>query len=261
MKKSQLGLAFIGAISIIASGCRTSPPVWNGRWRVNEAKSSIPGPSLTIAVLPAGEYQFDNGTYSYSFRCDGKKYTTTGDHMISCVQTSASVIEATLITHETKIGTARWELSDDGRRLTITGTSIQANKSAKSRETTYSRVSGTVGFAGGWKDTKSLESRHQLLLSLDDRRLHIAFSDSGQFSDSPLDGSDARLQGPGAPEGLTIAITPHGPQEFFTTKKLRGKVVNQGSLRLSADGCTLVEEYWRPERPDEKAVLVYERTD
>jgi hypothetical protein len=58
---------------------------------------------------------------------------------------------------------------------------------------------------------------------------------------------------------MTVAIRPNGAYELLTTKKADGRVINQGSLRLSADGRTLVEEYWSPSRPEEKTVLVYDK--
>jgi hypothetical protein len=67
------------------------------------------------------------------------------------------------------------------------------------------------------------------------------------------------MQGPGVPQGLTMAISPHGPQEFLTVRRFDGQIVNQGFLRLSVDDRTLIEEYWPPSRPDQKAILVYER--
>jgi hypothetical protein len=169
------------------------------------------------------------------------------------------VIDTILKENGTKAGSAHWELSPDQKMLTIKSTLFQPDGSAKSRENVYSRTSASVGFVGGWRNTKRLESRPQLLLLMNDRRLHIAFPESGQFTDPPLDGSDAAIHGPGVLQGLTMAIRPRGPQEFLTLRKLGGQITNQGSLRLSADGRTLVEEYWRPDRPNEKAVLVYER--
>jgi hypothetical protein len=250
---------FTTLILVVAVGCRKTSPDWNGTWKLNESKSSIPGPSFSITILPTGEYHLDNGTNSYDFRCDGREYTTATNRTLSCLQTSASVIDTTSKENGAKVGTAHWSLSPDERTLAIKATSFQTNGSAKSRENVYTRTSASAGFAGGWRDTKRLESRPELLLLLNDQRLHIAFPDSGQFTDPPLDGSEAAMYGPGVSEGMTMAIRPHGPQEFFTSRKLRGQIISEGSLRISADGHTLVEEYWRPDRFDEKAVLVYER--
>jgi hypothetical protein len=258
MKIKHLSWA-LAMFSMVALGCSRALPAWNGTWKLNESKSSIPGPNFSITISPTGEFHLDNGTNRYSYRCDGKEYSTTPNRTISCAQTSAVVIDATMKENGAKVGTAHWELSDDGKMLTIKATSIESDGSIKSREKVYLRISASIGFAGGWRDTKRLETRPQLLLTLNDRTLHIAFGESEQYADPPLDGSDAPLRGSKVPQGVTIAIRPHGPREFLTLKKFGGQITNQGSLRLSTDGRTLTEEYWSPSRPDEKAILVYEK--
>jgi hypothetical protein len=245
---------------MIAIGCSGPSPAWNGTWKVNESKSSIPGPSFSIAISPEGEYHVDNGTYSDTFRCDGKEYSTKSNRAMSCLQASAFVIDTTSKENGVKVATTHWELSPDRKVLTLKRTAIQADGSVKPRETVYSRTSGlSSGFAGGWTNTKRLESRPQMQSALNERSLRVAFSESGQYIDAPLDGSDATVHGPGVPEGLTMAIRPHGSQEFLTLKKFGGQIINQGFLRLSSDGLTLVEEYWSPKKPDQKAVVVYDR--
>lgn len=259
MKRKCLGWVCAGVILVVALGCSHASPVWNGTWKVNESKSTIPGPNFSITISPAGEYHVDNGTYSQSFRCDGKEYPATPKRTISCLQTGVLAIDTTSWENGAKVATAIWELSTDGKMLTLKGTSTQPDGSVKPREMVYSRTSGSIGFAGGWTNTKRLESRPQLVLALNERSLHIAFTESGQYIDSPLDGSDAPVHGPGVPDGLTMAVTPHGAREFFTLKKMGGQIINQGSLRLSADGRNMVEEYWNPRAPEQKAKLVYDR--
>ena len=249
----------IATAILVAGACRKTSPTWNGTWKLNEPRSSIPGPSVSITISPTGEYHFDNGTQSYNFRCDGREYAMANNRTLSCLQRSASVIDTTSKENGTKVGSAHWELSSDQKMLIIKRTSFHTDGSAKSKDSVYSRTSASAGFAGGWRDTKRLESIPEMLLLISDQRLHIAFPDSGQFTDPPLDGSEAAIYGPGVPEGTTMAIRPHGPQEFFTSRKLRGQIISEGSLRITADGHTLVEEYWRPDRFDEKAVLVYEK--
>jgi len=52
------------AVSIGILGCHQSSP-WNGNWKLIPSNSSVPGPNFTITLTPTGEYQTDNGTYSY----------------------------------------------------------------------------------------------------------------------------------------------------------------------------------------------------
>ena len=262
MESKLLGRACVGTICMIALGCFSPPgsaPIWNGTWKINESKSNIPGPSFSLTLLPTGEYHSDTGTYSFDFRCDGKEYTTRPSRTISCMESSPSEMDMTTKEDGKKVGTTHWELSSDGRALKEKGNSTGADGSVRTTERIYLRTSGSNGFVGGWQDTKRLESRPQMVLALNDRVLHVAFSGNGQYMDAPLDGTDSPCHGPSIPKGCTIAIRPNGPREFLSVRKIDGKIVNQGALQLSTDGNTLIEQYWRPSRPDEKATLVYEK--
>jgi hypothetical protein len=159
----------------------------------------------------------------------------------------------------TKVEAAHWELSADGKLLTITSTSTQANGSLKFKQSVFERTFGSTGFVGGWKNTKPFGTGGRLLvLALKDGRLHFAFPGSGQYTDLTLDGSDAAMHGPGVPPGQTMAMKSQGSRELLTLQKIQGKVLHQGSLKISADGRILVEEFWRP-GSSQKAVLVYDK--
>jgi hypothetical protein len=256
MRKSRLVWASAGTIWLTTLGCSASLPVWNGTWKLNESKSNIPGPSFSLSVLATGEYRSDNGTYSYDFRCDGKEYITRANRTISCTQSSTSEMDTTA-TEDGKKFAAHWELSANGKILTVKTNSSGTDGPGKATERVYLRTSGASGFVGGWQDTKRLASRRQLVLTLNKQALHVALGN--QYMDPPLTGIDAPCHGPFVPQGLTMAIRPNGPREFLTLRKIDGKIVNQGLLRLNPDEHTLLEEYWPPGRPDEKATLVYEK--
>ena len=114
------------------------------------------------------------------------------------------------------------------------------------------RISGSAGFAGGWKSTTPLQAMPSvLLLTLSDHKLHYAFPEKSQYSDLTLDGSDAAVNGPGVTPGSTMAMKYSKPQGSLVTKKLNGQIVNLGILRISTDGHTLTETYWRPQNPEE----------
>ena len=74
-----------------------------------------------------------------------------------------------------------------------------------------------------------------------------------------LDGPDAIAHGPGVPSTVTMAVRIVGSGELHTVRKVEGRVVNVGSLKLGQNGRTLVLTFWRPERPDKRAVLFYEK--
>ena len=163
MKSNHLIWSCAAFVCLSTLGCFSSPPVWNGTRKLNESKSNIPGPTFSLTILPTGEYHFDNGTYSNNFRCDGKEYTTRPSRTDSCVQTNASEMDMTNKEDGKKIGTAHWELSADGKTLTLKGTPTGTDGTVKAFERIFLRTSQTSGFVGGWKNTKRLESTPQLL--------------------------------------------------------------------------------------------------
>jgi hypothetical protein len=236
--------------------CQAPSNAWNGTWKLNVSKSGIPGPDFGITVSPMGEFYTDNGTSKDSFRCDGKEYSTHGARSLSCVQTNSGTLDTTSKANGVKTVVAHWELSPDQKTLTIESTRLQAAGPAKSQRIVYVRTAGSIGFAGAWRNPKRLESHPQtMVLILSEHSLRVAFPEVNQYTDLSLDGTDSILQTPGS----TMAIHPNGPAEFLTTTKSAGQVVKQGSLTLSADRRTVTEVYWRSERPEERAVLVYER--
>ncbi len=185
-----------------------------------------------------------------------KEYPTSVQHTISCKLDDSSTMDTTSRENGKIVRADHWQLSLDGLQLTHRSSETQSDGSTKSKLSVFVRISGNTGFAGGWTDPKRLESYPRLVLEVKGFTLHFAFLGSGQYVDTTLDGSDSAMHGPGVPKGSTMATRPNGTYNMLTTQKANGRVINQGFLRLSADGRTLVEEYWSPSRPDEKAVLV-----
>jgi hypothetical protein len=250
----------VGGVAIGMFGCRHSSP-WNGNWKLIPSESSVPGPNFTITLAPTGEYQTDNGTYSYRYRCDGKEYPMAPGYTTSCKRTGAFVIDSTTKKNGAVLTAAHWELSSDEASLRIKLTAVQSQqRPLKTKEVVYERVSGSADFIGGWRELNRLETRPQLLvLMLRGRDLHFAFPKEGQHVDLILDGPDAAWQGPSVPPGVTVAIKTMDHDELLVLKKLDGQTVNQGSMKISADGRSLVEEFWSPHRPNLKTILVYEK--
>ena len=179
----------------------------------------------------------------------------------SCKRTGAFVIDSTTKKNSAVVTTAHWELSSDEASLRIKLTAVQSQqRPLKTKEVVYERVSGSAGFIGGWRELNRLETRPQLLaLMLRGRDLHYAFPKEGQHVDLTLDGPEAAWQGPGVPRGITVAIETMDHDELLVLRKLNGRTVNQGSMKISADGRTLVEEFWSQDRPNLKTILVYEK--
>lgn len=258
MKMAWLGLVTF-CVFTMALGCRTASPDWNGTWRINPSKGNFQGPIFTISISADGEYRFDNGRPSFAFRCDGKERQIGNNRTRVCVKSSATVLDLTQKENGLETSTNRWELSDDGKVLTMTATALRPSGPIVIAQLVASRISGSSDFAGQWRDTSYLQSHAEMTLRIDNRILHIAYPNAGQYIDAPFDGVDAPVYGPHAPKGMTYTARLVGQREILTLTKSNGKALIQGSLQLSGDGNVVTETWWNPGQPANKGIIVYER--
>jgi hypothetical protein len=256
VKKSHLILAAIFSIAFIS--CGKSQANWNGRWALNKTRSSLPKAAVVISKLSSGQFNIDNGTYVFTFKCDGKEYPTPLNRAISCIHFGDDQLKLTSIENNAIVKTALWKLSQDRKTLTIETTIFHGTKSDSPTVSSYSRRNGSAdGFDGSWGPS---ETRPQvILLNLDESELHFEIPGTGQHINLPLNGSEAIVSGPSVPSALTMKIIGKGPREFQTVTMFQGKDISMGSLTISPDGRSISEESWRREKPEEKELLFYER--
>ena len=240
-------------------GCRAPYPDWNGAWKVNPSKSSFQGPIFTISISTDGEYRYDDGKSSFIFRCDGKDRPIAENRTRACVKSSANVLDLTQKENGVKTRANHWELSAGGKVLMSTATAFRPNGPVITTQVVASRMSGSNDFAGQWRDTSYLQRHADMTLRLESQTLHMGYSSAGQYIDAPLDGVDAAVHGPHAPEGVTYAVRLAGKRKFLILTKRNGKTLTQGSFELSDDGRVITESWWTPGHPADKSTFVYER--
>jgi len=68
-----------------------------------------------------------------------------------------------------------------------------------------------------------------------------------------------RHTGPGVRAGFAMSVRQEGRLQMHTQLSFGGQVIQEGTLKLSDDGRTVVRELWVPARPSEKDSLVYEK--
>jgi hypothetical protein len=258
MRNAWFGWVVFCALSA-TSGCRVPSPDWNGTWKLNPSKSSFQEPVLTISISADGEYRYDDGIVSDTFRCDGKYQPIGNNRTQACVKSSATTLDKTRKENGVKTNTYHWELSAGGKVFTATATAFRPSGPVIIGQLVASRMSGSNGFAGQWRATSYLQQQADMMLRLDNRTLHIGYPDAGQYIDAPLDGADAAIHGPYASEGMTYTARLVGRREILTLRKDDGKVLTQGSLELSGDGRVITESWWNPGRPTDKGWLVYDK--
>jgi hypothetical protein len=260
-RSTWLGCVTFCAFSVIL-GCRTPSKDWNGRWRLNPSKSSYPSPVFTISISTNGEYSYYDravGVANFTFRCDGKYRPMGKNRTEACVKSSATTLDLIRKENGVKTNAYHWELSGSGKVLTLTTTAFRSSGPVITAQIVVSRISGSGGFAGQWRDTSYLQQHADMILKLDNHALHIDYPNAGQYIDAPLDGVDTAVHGPHTPEGTTYAIRIAGRHEFLSLTKRNGKVLTQGSLKLSNDGSAITDSWWNPSQPADKGTLVYDK--
>lgn len=247
-------------------GCRGPSPDWDGTWKLNPSKSNFQGPVFTISISADGEYRFDDGRSSFTFRCDGEDRPIAKNRTRACVKSSPTVLDLTHKENGVKTTANHWELSASGEVLKLTATAFRSSGPVITGQIVASRVSGSNDFAGQWRDTSYLQRHADLALRLDRQTLHISYPSAGQYVDAPFDGADSPVHGadvpvhgPHAPGVVTYSVRLAGRREIITLTKLNGKALTQGSLVLSDDGRVITDSWWNPGRPADKGTLVYEK--
>ena len=259
MRRAWFGWVVFCALFAM-EGCRAPSPDWNGTWKLNPTKTNVQGQVLTISISADGEYRFDESS-SHTLRCDGQDRPIGNNRTLLCVKSGVTALDITVKEDGVKTRATRDELSSDGKVLTTTVTEFRPNGPVIASQIIFSRLSGSNGFAGQWRDTSYLQQRADMTLRLDNQVLHINYPSAGQHIDAPLDGIEAAVRGPHALEGTTYSARSVGGREIRILTKRHGQVLSQGSLKLSDDGSTITESSWNPDRAVDKTVLVYEKKE
>jgi hypothetical protein len=211
-----------------------------------------------VSISLDGEYSVEGGSFSFTFRCDGKDRPIGSNRTRACVKSSATALDLIQKENGVKTNAYRWELSAGRDVLTATGTAFRPSGPVMTSQMVASRVSGSNDFAGQWQDRSYLQQHADMTLRLDGQALHISYPRSGQYMDAPLDGADAVVHGP-FPPGVTYTARLVGRREIFTLARRDGKAVIEESFELSADGRVITESWWNPARPTDRDTLVYEK--
>jgi hypothetical protein len=257
MKNARFGWVVLCA-SVTMLGCRAPSPEWNGTWKLNPTKSSYQGQVLAISISADGEYRFDESS-SHTLRCDGKDQPMGTDRTLVCVKSGVTALDIVLKENGAKTRATHDELSADGKFFTTTVTEFRPNGPVVTSQIIFSRLSESNGFAGQWRDTSYLQQHADMTLRLDSQTLHIGYPSAGLYVDTPLDGVDTAVHGPRTEEVTTYSARSVGRRELSTLTKRNGKVLTQGSLKLSNDGRIITESWWNPDRPTGTGTLVYEK--
>jgi hypothetical protein len=239
-------------------GCRSIPADWNGTWRLNRSKSNFQGPTFSVSISANGDYRYDDGRSTFSFRCDDIDRAIGKNSTQACVKSSATALD--LIRKENGVRTRsyHWELFAGGKEFRSTMITVGPKGPVSTTQIFATRISGSNDFAGLWRDTSYLRRHSDMTITLDKQTLHLGYPNAGQYIDARLNGIDTPVHGPHAPEGLTYTVRISRGKFLILTKR-NGEVLTQGSLALSSDGNVITDSWWSPNHPTPRATIVYER--
>jgi hypothetical protein len=232
----------LACMAIVRPATAQNP--FSGTWRINQEKSQLDGDILQFGAAEGQAIELTSGGTKYSFRTDGNNYQLpSGDVAIwreagaNRWTTEYRKTDGKLLSNDT------WELSADGKTLSLTSSGVKANGDLYTDTETYVRTAGTGGLIGSWKGTNvKLSSPSELSLEvtgLDSMTLKIAALKATCVA--KFDGKDTAVEGPDIPTGFRLALTRTGPYSFKLVQKLNGSQVSASEYTVSEDGKTMTE--------------------
>lgn len=236
--------SLIACMAFVRTSVAQSP--FAGTWKVNQEKSQLAGDTMKFGPAAEQSIEMTAGGITYSFRTDGKPYALPSGDVAIWRQNSPSNWTTEYRTINNKLlSSDDWQLSPDGKTLTITSTGAKANGDLYTNTATYSRTDGTSGMAGSsmgalmgsWKSTDvKLSSPDELTIQvagLD--RLIFKIAAMKATCEANFDGREVAVDGPDIPPGLRLSLSRTGPYSFKLTQKLNGKLVSSSIYSVSKD--------------------------
>ena len=246
------------AAMALAVPCFAAGPSWDGTWKLNEAKSKLTGYSFTIEDK-GNMMHMSDGAFAYDFACDGKDYPTVADRTMMCTGSPAAGYDNVTKVKGKVVYKSHRTLSADGKTLTVHGTETRPDGTTQNYTNVYKRESGTTGLVGKWVSVKSQGTAGSVVIETKGDWIKMYFPEYKETVQGKMDGSNLPDTGPEVAPDSWLAIKADGPNKLKFWVKYKDKVTDEGTLMLSADGKTIVNEDWTPGKMNEKTTAVYER--
>jgi hypothetical protein len=251
--------ALIACMACANTSAAQSP--FAGTWKLNQEKSQLAGDTMKFGPAAEQSIELTTGGITYSFRTDGKPYALPSGDVAIWRQNSPSNWTTEYRTINNKLlSSDDWQLSADGKTLTITSTGAKANGDLYTNTATYTRTDGASGLMGAWKSTAvKLSSPNELTIQvagLD--RLIFKIAAMKATCEANFDGREVAVDGPDIPSGLRLSLNRVGPYSFKLTQKLNGKLISSSVYSVTKDDPnTMTEVGGAPGDPP--ATVIWER--
>jgi hypothetical protein len=257
MNKLLLACALFSLTSLSAVA---SDNPFASTWKLDLLKSHFTGDTFTYTTAANGMMHYTDGsTTSFDFGIDGKEYPTADGRTATWTPDGDHAWKSVIKFNGKVLATSRRELSADGKTLTIVSTGTRPDGSPFKEELVYTRVTGTSGLAGKWRNTKYNQDEPDSLIiafpTPDTVRWEIpAYKET---ITGKTDGSDLPITGPNMPKTLTVSIKMDSSHKLSYTVKREGKPFIYGIDTISSDGKTLTDVSWTAGKESEKQTGIY----
>ena len=231
-----------------------------GDWKMNNDKSKMTGEVLEFVPAADGAIKITLEDRSYNFKTDGKEYAGVTGAKNIWKKVNDHTYQSTTSRNGILLTTTSWKISDDEKKLVAEDKGTMPSGKGFDDFTTYTRVAGSKGLMGSWKDmdVKLKEDTVMSLKAGSGDSIHWIMSDMKATVDLSMDGKECKPTGPTVPPGLTLAATKTGPRSFAMTEKINGRLLEKMDYKLSEDGKVLTEVV---SPPDGKApaTIIYDK--
>jgi hypothetical protein len=205
---------------------------------MDPAQSKLTGETIHFASIGDGEMTITSEGHTSKFKLDGNSYKTWSGAEAIWKKVNDNTFEETLKLNGVDLAKITWTLEPDGKAMKAESKGKNPDGSSFDDTDEYTRVSGTKGLTGSWKNTKANVS-HPEVWNISQKSPNELKWDIPAIKgtlDATLDGKDHAPDGPTVPKGLTIAVTRVSPKVLKVTSKMNGEVTGRSTLTLSADG-------------------------
>jgi hypothetical protein len=211
-----------------------------GSWKLNPDKSHLAGDVISFTHAAGKAVRFGEEGQSYIFVPNGPPATTVGGASATWQSKEDSTWVEDVKKGDMNLGTTTYTLSADGKKLMTEAQGTTPNGSPFDVKETYTRQSGSHGFYGKWMGTKvSGATESYTIQDNNDGSITWQIPELKAEVKLPLDGKDAHPEGPTVPASLMLAMRKLSAHKYRYDEKLNGKIVESGTMNVSADGKTI----------------------
>lgn len=239
MKTLARIVSVVVCVTAVSAVLYAADPAFVGKWKFNQAKSSMTGDTVTMGPAANGMMQFSSQGYTYTFKTDGKPYPTPDGGTTTWKATSATVWDVT--NHMNNKVQSTYNLVLNGDNLAVSGKFFKPEGGSMDFTAKYKRVSGGPGFAGKWMSTEVQMPMTTLEIAANGTNGIKISNDGTPMIACNFDGKDTPGLGMMAGSKSTFACTKVSDSSFKILAKLDGKPMYEDIYSVSADGKTLTD--------------------